>query len=218
MSNRPSIGGYSGNGQGFSSHGLPLAGKLPGVASRYFGIDLTRLGQMSERELAHYADRARQMNQLREYLPILQKHFTDLIQGQIEYEQFIFGVLKQVEGGAKAIEKTALDMWLLNQGYDKHLKLMNQKAQHGALATEAQFRSQFDLNNLDFQTALQIISLRHQNSKQAIAEKVPRTLHNLRAADKLRFEKQARMELVTHGTHGKLGGSFWGRVKQFVLG
>lgn len=216
--NQPSLGGYHGNSSGFKSHGLPLSGKLNGIGTRYFGIDLSKLGQMNERELAHYADRARQMNMLREYLPVLQKHFTDLIQGQIEYEQFVLGVLKQVEGGAKAVDKAALDMWLLGQGYDKHLKLMNQKAGQSAMTLEAQYQSQFNLNNMDFATTMQVIHLRHQNSEQQIAEKVPRTMHNLRVADNQRLEKQARMELITHGTHGKPGGSFWARARQFVLG
>ena len=38
---------------------------------------------------------------------------------------------------------------------------------------EAEYRSEYDLNRLDFQSAIKLIHLRHQNRAKAIGEKVP---------------------------------------------
>jgi hypothetical protein len=157
---------------GIQSHLLPHAGALTERATRYFGIDLARLPQMSDHDLALFADRATAMTRLKEILPILEKHFTTLIEGQAEYEQFVQRVLKQVEKGSKQIDKSLLDTWLLSKGYDKHLQLLNQKAGHGMERLNAEYRSEQDLNRLDFQSAVKLIHLRHQNRAKAISEKV----------------------------------------------
>jgi hypothetical protein len=63
---------------------------------------------------------------------------------------------------------------LLSKGYDKHLQLMNQKAGHGVQKLETEYRSEHSLNRLDFQSAIKMIHLRHQNRAKAISEKVPK--------------------------------------------
>jgi hypothetical protein len=91
----PRAKGYNSRSQGIQSHVLPHAGALTERANRYFGLNLAALPQMSDRELAQFADRATAMTRLKEVLPILEKHFTTLIEGQAEYEQFIQRVLSK---------------------------------------------------------------------------------------------------------------------------
>jgi hypothetical protein len=64
--------GYLARRPGIASHILPHAQQLHERARRYFNIDLSRLPQMSDQELAQYADRAIAMKRLREMLPILE--------------------------------------------------------------------------------------------------------------------------------------------------
>lgn len=212
----PTSRGYGANPRGIQSHILPQARTLSSQASRYFGIDLARLPQMSDQELAQFADRATAMKRLRSILPILEKHFTELIEGQAEYEQFIQTTLKAVEKSGKKINKALLDAWLLNRGYNQHLRLMNQKAGLEAAQQEAELRSELDLNQLDFQAALKIIHLRHQNRTRQIGEKVPAFQRQQAVNDQLRQDSERQKELLTYGTAGKPGkGGVWGRVGNF---
>ncbi|MBD2072689.1 hypothetical protein H6F86_02050 [Phormidium sp. FACHB-592] len=214
----PRAKGYNSRSQGIQSHVLPHAGALTERATRYFGIDLARLPQMSDRELAQFADRATAMTRLKEILPILEKHFTTLIEGQVEYEQFTQRVLKQVEKGSKQIDKSLLDAWLLSKGYDKHLQSMNQRAGHGIQKLETEHRSEQDLNRLDFQAAIKMIHLRHQNRAKAIGEKVPQAKRQMQVQETLRRQGETRKELLTYGTAGKPGKGLWQGVKSFFGG
>src|SRR5579883_2260379 len=211
----PQAKGYNARSQGIQSHLLPHAGALVERANRYFGIDLVRLPSMSDHELALFADRATAMSRLKDVLPILEKHFTTLIEGQVEYEAFVQRVLKQVSKGSKQIDKGLLDAWLLSKGYDKHLQLLNQKAGHGMQKLEAEYRSEYDLNRLDFQSAIKLIHLRHQNRAKAIGEKVPQAVRQMRVQEGLRQQAETRKELLTYGTAGKPGKGFWHGVKDF---
>src|SRR5579883_2291432 len=211
----PQAKGYNTRSQGIQSHLLPHAGALTERATRYFGIDLARLPSMSDNELALFADRATVMTRLQEVLPILEKHFITLIEGQVEYEAFVQRVLKQVSKGSKQIDKSLLDAWLLSKGYDKHLQLLNQKAGHGMAKLETEFRSEYDLNRLDFQSAIKLIHLRHQTKAKAIGEKVPQARRQIVIQEQLRQQNETRKELLTYGTAGKPGKGFWGGVKDF---
>ena len=210
--------GYSSKHMGIQSHLLPHAGALTERATRYFGIDLARLPQMSDHDLALFADRATAMTRLKEILPILEKHFTTLIEGQAEYEQFVQRVLKQVEKGSKQIDKSLLDAWLLSKGYDKHLQLINQKAGHGMERLNAEYRSEQDLNRLDFQSAVKLIHLRHQNRAKAIGERLPQAKRQMQVQEALRQQAENRKELLTYGTAGKPGKGLWQGVKSFFVG
>ena len=210
--------GYNGRHVGMQSHLLPHAGALTERATRYFGIDLARLPQMSDHDLALFADRATAMTRLKEILPILEKHFTTLIEGQAEYEQFVQRVLKQVEKGSKQIDKSLLDTWLLSKGYDKHLQLLNQKAGHGMERLNAEYRSEQDLNRLDFQSAVKLIHLRHQNRAKAIGERLPQAKRQMQVQEALRQQAENRKELLTYGTAGKPGKGLWQGVKSFFVG
>lgn len=208
--------GYLARRPGIASHILPHAQQLHERARRYFNIDLSRLPQMSDQELAQYADRAIAMKRLREILPILEKHFTELIEGQVEYEQFIQRVLKQVEKGSKTIDKSLLDAWLVDRGYTKHLALMNQKAGLGAQKQDAELRSETNLNQMDFNSAIRMIHLRHQRQRRQIQEKVPRAIREQQIQEQLRQQSEQRRELLTYGTQGKPGKGFWQGFRDFV--
>lgn len=216
MPSLPQSRGYGAKPKGVQSHVIPHSSNLVKRAQQYFGIDLNRLPQMSDQELAQFADRANAMKRLRGMLPILEKHFTELIEGQIEYDQFIQRVLKQVEKGSKTIDKAVLDAWLTDRGYTKHLQLMNQQAGLGANKQDAEFRSQYNLNQLDFNSALRMIHLRHRNQQQQIQERVPKAMADMQRQEHLRKEAEKRRELLTYGTQGKPGKDWRQRARDFV--
>lgn len=212
----PRVKGYgSSNPKGILSHVSGHAGTLATRAVQYFGIDPRSVPNMTDQDLGRLADRAIAMRNLLEILPIVEKHYMALIEGQVEYEAFCQRIYAEVAKGSKQIDKSVLDAWLLSKGYDKHLQLMNQKAGHGLEKLNAEFRSEYDLNRLDFQSAIKLIQLRHHNRAKAIAEKVPQAQQQMRIQEALRHQKETRKDLLTYGTKGKPGKGFWNGVKDF---
>lgn len=199
--------------QGINSQVLGQAKTLGNRFQQITGVDLARLPQMSDQELGEIADRAHAMTRLREVLPILEKHFQTLLQGQVEYEQFCERVLKEAEKSGKAIDKAMMNAFLADRGYQKHLQLMQQKSGLQSQLQDARFASQVDLANLDFKTALQLVKLKHDRSVAQINQKVPMAQANLQRSEELRQIRQQRMDLVNNGTKGTLG-----RVKSFFGG
>lgn len=194
---------YSGNGKNSKAriHKVQsLDPMLAGVAQNYFGINLRDLPNMSEQELAEYADRAHGMEQLMEALPILEKHFKTLIEGQFAYEQFISNVQRDVHKGAKAIDKNILDAFLLSKGYQEHIKLMGQKSRNGLLKLQAESRTAISLEQLNFQTALQLVARRHQTRIKEIQAKIPAAERQEALNQQLKQERQQRRDLLTHGS------------------
>lgn len=215
----PRVKGYgTTNPKGIQSHVSGHAGMLADRAVRYFGINPAAVASMSDAELGQLADRAIAMENLTKILPIVEKHYSTLIQGQLEYEQFCQRVYAEVGKGAKAIDKSVLDAWLLSKGYDKHLALMNQKAGHGLEKLNAEFQSEYDLNRLDFRSAIKLIHIRQQNRAKAIGERIPRAVEQMQVQEALRQQQEQRKELLEYGTKGKPGRSFMSGVKAFFGG
>lgn len=219
-SNRSSRGGRRQQQQQISSNLLPHAPNVAASITRYFGIDLHNLPNMSDQQLAQFADKAIQMRRLRETLPILNKHFEELIEGQLEYEQFIQKFLKYGGNAAKSIDKGVLDAYLLSQGYNNHLKLMSQESAQGSQRLNAEFQAAHSLNQLDFQTSLRMVAIRRQNKQQQIREKIPRYLQQQQLSEQQRLAAQQRRDLLTNGTQAQpnRGGSVWDRVSSFFGG
>lgn len=216
-SNRP--GGGRRQQHQIGSNLLHHAPNVAASINRYFGIDLHNLPNMSDQQLAQFADRALQMKRLRETLPILDRHFQELIEGQLEYEQFVQKFLKYGGAAAQKIDKGVLDAYLLSQGYNNHLKLMSQESAQGSQKLNAEFQAASSLNQLDFQTSLRMVALRRQNKQQQIREKIPRYLQQQQLSEQQRLAAQQRRDLLTHGTQTQpRGGSVWDRVSSFFGG
>jgi hypothetical protein len=58
---------------------------------------------------------------------------------------------------------------------------------------------------LDFQSAIKLIHLRHQNRAKAIGEKVPSGTATAQVQEALRRQAETRKERLTYGTAGKPG-------------
>lgn len=198
---------------------ISLDPDLAGVAKQYFGIDLTAIASASDEELAVYADRARAAKELQEVLPILKKHFSQLIEAQTDYEQFLSDVQKDVTSAAKRIDKNILDAWLLGQGYQDHVHLMGQKAHNGRLLQEGEKRSAFNLENLDFNVALQMVARRQQSRMKEINDKIPQAEKRDQMAQQLKEKRQQRKDLLTYGTAGNpQEKSFWDSITDWFSG
>lgn len=202
--------------RGIHSNVLPRAGNIARAIHQYFGIDLHALPQMSDQQLAEFADRAQEMKRLRETLPILERHFQELIEGQLEYEQFVQKFLKVGGAAAQKIDKGVLDAYLLSMGYNNHLKLMGQQSSQGSQKLNAEFQSTFSLNEMDFQTSLKLVQLRRQNRAKQIRERIPNYLKQQQISEEQRLAAQQRRDLLTNGT--QQGNGFWSRVGSFFSG
>lgn len=179
---------------------------LLGAAKHYFGLDLDRISELSDEEVGQLADRAREMKRLRDLLPILEKHFQMLIEGQVEYEQFLTGVQKEVEKGAKKIDKAILDTWLLSKGYQQHTQLMGQQAQNGLALLEANHGNAMTEHLLDFKSAMQISAYRHRLRVEGIQAKMPAAIERENLAEAERTEREQRRNLWLFGSQSR-GGS-----------
>ncbi|MBD1893166.1 hypothetical protein [Coleofasciculus sp. FACHB-129] len=172
---------------------------LVGLTKNYFGIDLAELPNMTDQQLAEYADRAAAMARLIEVLPILEKHFKTLIEGQVKYEQFVADVQKDAAAAAKKIDQQILNVFLAGKGYQQHIRMMSEKAANGVRLLDADGRSALMLERMDFQTALQIVARRHQNGTRRIQEKIPQMERREALAEQVRKERDERKDLITNG-------------------
>ncbi|MEW6498595.1 MAG: hypothetical protein AB1589_39775 [Cyanobacteriota bacterium] len=183
---------------------------LVGLTKNYFGIDLAELSNMSDQQLAEYADRAQAMDRLIEVLPILEKHFKTLIEGQVIYEQFVANVQKDAATAAKKIDQQILNVFLAGKGYQQHVRLMGEKAANGVRLLDAEGRSALMLERMDFQTAMQIVARRHQSSARRIQEKIPLMERREALAEQVRKEREERKDLITNGSRSSAGKrGFW---------
>ncbi len=192
---------------------------LVGLTKNYFGIDLAELPNMSDQELAEYADRAAAMDRLIEVLPILEKHFKTLIEGQVKYEQFVAEIQKDAAAAAKKIDQQILNVFLAGKGYQQHVRMMGEKAQNGIQLLDAEGRSALTLERMDFQTALQIVARRHQSGARRIQEKIPLMERREALAEQVRQEREQRKDLITNGSRSNSGKKgFWQGIGDWFSG
>lgn len=205
--------------RGIHSEVLGQAKGLMARTRQITGVDLNRLAQMSDEEWGQIADRAHEMKRLVDALPILEKHFETLIQGQLQYEEFVQRVLKDAEKAGKKIDKLVMDAWLLDRGYSQHQQLMRQKAGLEANLQDAEFSSQINLNQLDFNTALQLVRLKHQRQADQVRQRIPETMRQMEFAEQQRLANQKRRDLLTYGSRGNPSKRNWGdRISSFFTG
>ncbi|MBD1836145.1 hypothetical protein H6F61_26535 [Cyanobacteria bacterium FACHB-472] len=192
---------------------------LVGLTKNYFNIDLKELPNMTDQQLAEFADRAAAMDRLIEVLPILEKHFKTLIEGQVKYEQFVAEVQRDAAKAAKQIDQQILSVFLAGKGYQDHLKLMGDKARHGVLKLQSESRSALSLERLDFQTALQLVQRRHQTGAQRIQERIPLMERREAIAEQTRKESEARKDLLNNGTRSNSNNKgFWQGIGDWFSG
>ncbi|MBD1890499.1 hypothetical protein [Coleofasciculus sp. FACHB-SPT9] len=192
---------------------------LAGLTKNYFGIDLAELPNMTDQQLAEYADRAAAMDRLIEVLPILEKHFKTLIEGQVKYEQFVAEVQKDAAAAAKKIDQQILNVFLAGKGYQQHIRLMGEKAQNGIRLLDAEGRSALTLERMDFQTAMQIVARRHQSGARRIQEKIPLMERREALSEQVRKEREDRKDLLTNGSRSSAGKKgFWQGIGDWFSG
>jgi hypothetical protein len=202
--------------RGIRSNLLPHTGNVARAMHQYFGINLDALPQMSDQQLAEFANRAQEMKRLRQALPILDQHFQELIEGQLEYEQFIQKFLKMGGKAAEKIDKGILDAYLLSIGYNNHIKLMSQQSANGAQKLNAEFQAAFSLNQLDLQTSLKLVQMRRQTAQKQIHDRIPNYQKQQQISEQQRLANQQRRDLLMNGTQQQ--GGIWGRFSSFFSG
>jgi len=173
---------------------------------------------MTDEQLGEFADRAKAMERLIEVLPILEKHFKTLIQGQVAYEQFVANVQREALAAAKNIDNQILNVFLAGKGYQDHLKLMGDKARHGVLKLQSESRSASALERLDFQTALQLVQRRYQSGARRIQERIPLMERREALSEERRREREERKDLLTNGTQSRDKKGFWQGIGDWFVG
>ncbi|MEP0858111.1 hypothetical protein [Trichocoleus sp. DQ-U1] len=122
---------------------------LAGLTKNYFGIDLEQLPNMTDQQLAEFADRVSAMKRLIDVLPILESHFKTLIEGQVQYEEFVANIQKDAAAAAKKIDQQILNVFLAGKNYQQHIRMMGEKAANGVRLIDAEGRSALTLERID---------------------------------------------------------------------
>ncbi|MEP0858077.1 hypothetical protein [Trichocoleus sp. DQ-U1] len=72
---------------------------------------------------------------------------------------------------------------------------------------------------MDFQTALQIVARRHQNSVRRINEKIPQMERREALSEQVRKEREERKDLLTNGSRSSTGKKgFWQGIGDWFSG
>lgn len=197
--------------------------KLAALTNRYFGIDLDNLDSMTDEQLAAYADMAKDAERWMEIIPILEKHFQKIMEGQVSREQFYASVQKAAAQAGKRIDNSILQTFLASKGYDIHLQLMSQKAHNGAAKLDADQRSAVALELKDFQSYLQLVQWKHQRSSKQIDQRLPQAQRNAQIQEAEAEAKQYRRDLLTQGSaaanqNRQRRGGFFGGMFDFFSG
>ncbi|MEP0755712.1 hypothetical protein NDA03_26370 [Trichocoleus sp. Lan] len=191
---------------------------LAGLTKNYFGIDLAELPNMTDQQLSEYTDRVFAMKRLIDVLPILESHFKTLIEGQVQYEQFVANIQKDAAAAAKKIDQQILNVFLVGKNYQQHIRMMGEKTANGVRLIDAEGRSALTLERMDFQTALQIVARRHQSKASQIQEKIPRMERREALSEEARKEREERKDLLTNGSRSSHKKGFWQSVGDWFSG
>lgn len=191
---------------------------LAGLTKNYFGIDLAELPNMTDQQLSEYADRVFAMKRLIDVLPILESHFKTLIEGQVQYEQFVANIQKDAAAAAKKIDQQILNVFLTGKGYQQHIRMMGEKTANGVRLIDAEGRSALTLERMDFQTALQIVARRHQNGVRRIQEKIPLMERREALSEEARKEREEREDLIANGSRSSQKKGFWQGIGDWFSG
>ncbi|MBD1903751.1 hypothetical protein NDI44_28105 [Trichocoleus sp. DQ-A3] len=95
---------------------------------------------------------------------------------------------------------------------------MGEKAANGGRLIDAEGRSALTLERMDFQTALQIVARRHQNSARRIQKKIPLMERREALAEQVRKEKEERKDLIANGSRSSQKKGFWQGIGDWFSG
>lgn len=176
--------------------------RIAAISSQYFGIDLANLHQMSDEDLSKYADTAREAREFAKSLPILEKHFDEIIESQQAYEAFLAKLEEKISKSAKVIDKEKLKAFMSGEEYAHHLDLMVDRADQQKQLLDRRTESEAGLMASDFHTALKLIAIQHERKAQQIQQKIPDWHAKQQVVQQQRQAQANRVNLLKKGQQG----------------
>jgi hypothetical protein len=93
------------------------APEMQGLFNSYFKIDLAQIPLMSPEELGELADKAAEAKYFSDNREKIEKHIKNLIDGIVDYNEFVAACVKSGAAGMKKIDKSTLDVFLGMKDY-----------------------------------------------------------------------------------------------------
>ncbi len=192
-----------------------LEPRTSALLQQRFGINLDTVHSATPADLARYADEARHADELRKMLPVLRRHMSKMIKGQLRLEEFTAEV--SADGLAAAKKQNRLKVKNLKDAQDYALSVerANLEAQRSSNLLHAAHNSKIRLGNLNLASSLQILALQEAHQRKKIDAKLPEARQRLDLQDRLTEAAHQRMDAVKYGS---LAPQRQGGVLQRLLG
>ena len=215
-------GNLTGKSQGIASSlsgtlkAFDNATEMQGLFKSYFKIDLEQIPLMSPEELGELADKAAEAKYFSENQEKIEKHIKNLIDGIVDYNEFVAACVKSGVQGMKKIDKSTLDVFLGLKDYQINNQKLAKDSDVWQQKKNQDFTNYIDLAEYDLNISLQIMAAQMERKKLELDNKPSEA----EAEELRRFEdsEQRRYynELISYGTKKALAPATQPKWKQHL--
>ncbi len=176
------------------------ASEMQGLFKSYFKIDLAQIPLMSPEELGELADKAAEAKYFSDNREKIEKHIKNLIDGIVDYNEFVAACVKSGVAGMKKIDKSTLDVLLGFKDYQLNTQKLAKDADIWEQKKNQEFNNYIDLAEYDLNISLQIMAAQMERKKLQLDGKPSEA----EAEELRRFEESEQRrycnELISYGT------------------
>ena len=192
-------GSFSGTLKAFET-----APEMQGLFKSYFHLDLAEIPLMSPEELGELADKAAEAKYFSDNREKIEKHIKNMIDGIVDYNEFVAACVKSGVAGMKKIDKSTLDVFLGLKDYQINTQKLAKDSDIWQQKKNQEFSNYVDLAEYDLNVSLQIMAAQMERKKLELDGKPASS----EAEDLRRFEESEQRrycnELISYGTRQAL--------------
>jgi hypothetical protein len=180
------------------------ATEMQGLFKSYFKIDLAQIPLMSPEELGELADKAAEAKYFSDNREKIEKHIKNLIDGIVDYNEFVAACVKSGVQGMKKIDKSTLDVFLGLKDYQSNTQKLAKDSDVWQQKKNQELTDYVDLAEYDLNISLQIMATQMSRKKLELDNKPA----SADAEELRRFEENEQRrycnELISYGTRHAL--------------
>ncbi len=177
---------------------------MQGLFNSYFKIDLAQIPLMSPEELGELADKAAEAKYFSDNREKIEKHIKNLIDGIVDYNEFVAACVKSGAAGMKKIDKSTLDVFLGMKDYQINTQKLAKDSDIWQQKKNQELTNHLDLAEYDLNISLQIMAAQMERKKLELDGKPAEA----EAEELRRFEESEQRrycnELISYGTRQAL--------------
>ena len=180
------------------------APEMQGLFKSYFKLDLAQIPLMSPEELGELADKAAEAKYFSDNREKIEKHIKNLIDGIVDYNEFVAACVKSGAAGMKKIDKSTLDVFLGMKDYQINTQKLAKDSDIWQQKKNQELTNHIDLAEYDLNISLQIMAAQMERKKLELdgkpAEAEAEELRRFDEAEQRRYCN----ELISYGTRQAL--------------